>query len=245
MVLLSSMLILGYDFLTQHSFFEIEAITVDGCKRLSEQNVVDQAQITHGANILSVNLSTARKRLLAHPTVSEAHVKRIFPSRIHLTVREHEPLAILDLGRKFVINAQGDIYREMESFHPMRLPLISGLEFSDISGPGQPFSLPYRAVMKVLRLGQVRKSIVPNRIIRRIHVDREIGLTIYARNQVKAIRLGYDNFDRKYSRLKNVLYHLKTKPGYSDLNSIDLVNLDRIVVNPSRREPPAGRNKEV
>ena len=98
LLLFSSTLILGYDFATQHSFFQIEAVTVNGVKRLSEQNVIDQARIARGANILSVNLSTARKRLLAHPAIAEAHVKRVFPSRIHLAVREHEPLAVLDLG---------------------------------------------------------------------------------------------------------------------------------------------------
>jgi cell division protein FtsQ len=244
-MVMSSTLILGYDLLTQHDSLRIETISVEGEHRLPEDAIIDQSRVTRGLNILSVNLSTIRKRLLAHPAIAEAGVKRELPSRIRLSIREHEPLAVLDLGRKFVINAKGDIYREMRSYHLARLPMVSGLEFSDINDPGQPFTGPLGAVMEVLRLGQIAESVVPNRTIERIHVDRQNGLTLYARDHVKEIRLGYGGFDSKYDRLKNVLYHLKVKPGFGDLESIDLNNLNRIVVNPSRREPPAGWQKEA
>jgi len=244
-MLLSSTLILGYDFLTQLDFLKIEAIEVEGGRRLSTDSVIHQAQVTRGANILSVNLSTTRKRLLAHPSIAEVRVKRRFPSGILLSIREHEPLAILDLGRKFIINTHGSIFREVDPSLLDQLPVINGLEFTDISAPGQPFSASFTAVMEVLRLGSESGSVVPNRAIESIRVDRETGLTVYTRDQVKAIRLGYSDFHSKFDRLRNVLYHLRAKPGFADLDFIDLNNLDRIVVNPSRVEPPADTRKEV
>ncbi|MEE8399925.1 MAG: FtsQ-type POTRA domain-containing protein, partial [Desulfobacterales bacterium] len=111
-LLLSSTFILGYDFLTQLDYFKTDRIEVEGIKQLTREAVIDQAQITRGVNILSINLATTRKRLLAHPLIAEAGVRRAFPSRIRLSIREHEPLAILDLGRQFLINTQGNVYKE-------------------------------------------------------------------------------------------------------------------------------------
>lgn len=242
---LSSLLILGYDFLTQYDCLRAEDIDVEGGRRLSREAIIHQAQIVRGTNILSINLSTTRKRLLSHPLIAEARIKREFPSRIRISIREHQPLAILDLGRKFVINADGEIFREMDPTYPGKLPIISGLEYTDMNVPGMPFSPPFSSVMEVLRLGQEHGSVLPNHVIKRIHVDRDIGLTLYTLDHVKAIRLGYEDFHSKYDRLKSILYFLKIERDFSDLDSIDLNNLNRIVVNPLRREPPADSQEEV
>lgn len=244
-LLLSSIFILGYDFLTQHDYFRAEKIEVDGIRRLTRQAVIDAARITKGANILSINLATTRKRLLAHPLIAEADVRRVFPSRIRLSVREHEPLAILDLGRQFVINTRGNIFREKGPSSRNDLPVITGLRFTDINVPEQPYNVAFNAVMEILMLGQERQSVLPNRMIKRIHVDHEIGLTLYTVDPIKTIKLGYHDYPTKYQRLKNILHFLEVRPGFSDLDSIDLNNLDRIVVNPSRREPSTVDHKEV
>ena len=244
-MLLSSVLILGYDFLTQYDYFRTQDIDVEGGHHLSKEAIIHQAQITHGTNILSINLSTTRKRLLSHPLIVEARIKREFPSRICISIREHKALAILDLGRKFVINVQGEIFREMDPINPVKLPIISGLEYTDINVPGLPFSRPFNSVMEVLRLGQKDGSVLPNHVVKRIHVDRDIGLTLYTQDQVKAIRLGYEDFDSKYDRLKSILYYLKIQSDFADLDSIDLNNLNRIVINPLRRELPADGQEEV
>ncbi|MEE8480376.1 MAG: hypothetical protein V3T59_03955, partial [Desulfobacterales bacterium] len=86
-------------------------------------------------------------------------------------------------------------------------------------------------VMNVLQFGQNPESILYNRLIKKIHVDREIGLTLYAFNPIKAIKIGYDNYPGKYDRLKSVFLYLKNKQNFSGFNSIDLINLNRIVLN--------------
>lgn len=243
--MMSCVFIFGYDFLTQYDFFKIESIEVDGIYSLTKGKVIEQARISMGENILAVNLTTTRKRLLANPLIANAEIRREFPSRIRIRISEHEPLAVLDIGRRFIINTHGEIYREKVSSDPDTLPIVSGLEFSDINVPGQPRSIPFDAVMEVLTLGKETESVLPNRLIQKIHVDREIGITIYTYDMIKIIKLGYNDYPNKYKQLRNVLVHLKTRPDFTDLDSIDLNNLNRIVVNPSRREMPAGNHKEV
>jgi cell division protein FtsQ len=243
--LVSFVFIFSYDFLTQCDYFRAEKLVVTGTDRLSEKQVLEQAQIKKGINIISVNLTMARKRLLAHSWITEADVSRDLPTGIHIRIKEHQPLAVLDLGRKFLINTSGEIFKEMEASDPDQLPIISGLEFSDINTRDKPRSIPFNAVMNVLELGQKCKSVLPYKIIKKIQVDREMGLTIYAFDRIKEIKIGYNDYPNKYDRLKNILVHLKKRQGFSHLESIDLNNLNRIVIHPTKKESPAQGHKEV
>jgi len=186
-----------------------------------------------------------RKRLLAHSWIAKAEVSRDLPSEIYIRIKEQKPLAILDLGRKFLINTSGEIFKEMALSDPDQLPIVSGLEFSDINLRDKPRSIPFKAVMNVLELGQKSNSVLPYKLIKRIQVDREMGLTIYAFERIKLIKIGYNDYPNKYARLKNILTHLKKRRGFSHLESIDLNNLNRIVVHPAKRESPDGGHKEV
>ena len=245
LVFVSFVFILSYDFLTQCDYFRAESLVVSGADKLSKEKVLQQARIKKGLNILSINLSMTRKRLLAHSWIAEAEVSREPPAGINISIKEHKPFAVLDLGRKFLIDSRGEIFKEMTASDPDNLPIISGLEFSDINVQGQPRSMPFNAVMKVLELGQKSESVLPYRLIKRIQVDREIGLSIYAFDRIKAIKIGYNNYSSKYAQLKKVLLYLQKRDGFSRLESIDLNNLDRIVVNPMSVESPAGDHKEV
>jgi cell division protein FtsQ len=245
LLLASFLFIFTYDFITQCDYFKAESLTVTGANRLTDEQVLLQSQITEGINILSVNLSRVRKRLLAHSWIEEAEVSRELPTGISIRIKEQQPLAILDIGRKFIINTHGEVFKEMDASDHCRLPVIGGLEFSDINVRGESRSVPFNAVMTILALGKKPESVLPCRLIKRIRVDREMGLTIYAFDHIKAIKIGYDDYPNKYEMLKNVLFYLKKNGSFSHLESIDLNNLNRIVVNPARIGSDAGGHKEV
>jgi hypothetical protein len=99
--------------------------------------------------------------------------------------------------------------------------------------------------MQVLILGKQTRGILPNRKIKQIRVDREIGITLQAFKQIKTIVLGYHNYPLKYAMLKNILIYRKQKRNFPDFDRIDLNNINRIVVNPVRLKTPGGDQKEV
>ncbi|MEA3279706.1 MAG: FtsQ-type POTRA domain-containing protein [Thermodesulfobacteriota bacterium] len=243
--IMSIIFIFCHDFLTQCDYFRATDLSFEGTNKLSYKQTIKQAQINEKINIFSVNLSTVRKRLLAHPWIAEAEVRRELPNVINIKIYEHKPLAIINLGRKFLINDHGEIFKEKTASDPDNLPVITGLEFSDINVSARPGSISFNAVMDVLRLGQKPGSIIPNRLINKIHVDREMGITLYAFDREKLIKLGYNNFSGKYNRLRNVLYHINKQHGFPDFESIDLNNINRIVLNPIRIKSPAMDHKEV
>jgi len=245
LIVMSFFFVLAHDFITQCDYFRADKILVRGAHRLSKQQILEHANIDKGINIISVNLSRIRDTLLAHSWISEAEVRRELPNIVNIEIKEHEPLAILDLGRRFLINVNGEVFKEWTILDSDVLPIVSGLEFSDLNVLSEARNTSFNAVMEILSLGRVPDSIFPNEKIRRIKVDRRMGLTLYTFDRGKEIELGYHDYQKKYTMLENVLFYLKKEQYFPDFNSIALNQLDRIVVNPIRNRSSAGGHKEV
>ncbi|MBW2410927.1 MAG: FtsQ-type POTRA domain-containing protein [Deltaproteobacteria bacterium] len=264
----SGLFVLIHDVVTQSDYFRAQTITIEGSERLSQKQIADQAQVRKGMNVLAVNLTMVRKKLLAHPWIAEAEVNREIPSGLTIRIKEHAPLAIVDLGHKFLINESGEIFKEWTSGDPDHFPMVTGLQMADIARfdrndereafhPANPLPgedqakdaqyhySPLDAVMHVLRLGQDSKSVLPNRLIKQIRVDREIGLTLHAGTQVGIIKLGYHRYPHKYNMLKHIMMVLNKRQTLPVIDRIDLNNLNRIVVSPRRSKAPSGDDKEV
>jgi cell division protein FtsQ len=261
----SCFFILIHDVITQCDYFKAKSLKIEGLQRLTTKQIIRQAHVRKGMNVMAVNLTTVRKRLIAHPWIASAEVRREIPSGLNIRIKEQSPLAIVNLDRKYLINEQGQIFKEWTASDPATLPLISGMQLADFNlhgkttdpvgqrSAGQPkgsqnndlSNRPFEAVMQVLILGKQTRSILPNRKIKKIRVDREIGITLEAFNHIKTIALGYHNYPLKYAMLKNILTYLKQKQNFPDFDRIDLNNVNRIVVNPVRSKTPGGDQKEV
>jgi cell division protein FtsQ len=242
---MSALFIFGHDLMTQCSYFECERIIIEGTERLSEKQVKEQADIKDNMNILSLNLFIARNKLLGHPWIEQARVGREFPNTLFIRITEHKPLAVLDLGDKFILNTNGLIFKKLEPDDSEILPIISGLSYSDIRTTRDTGSIRFVSVMEVFRLGEVSDSVIPNDLIQRIDVDRQIGLSLYTTDQEKIIKLGFENYSEKYGQLKKVIFQLKDQDTFNDYQFIDLINPDRIVVYPVKNELEANQKGEA
>jgi cell division protein FtsQ len=250
-VAITGLFVLIHDVVTQCEYFAAREISVEGNRRLTDEEVARQARVEEGDNILSIKLSLVRKRLLAHPWIAQAKVSREIPSRLAIRIQEHKALAIVNLGQKFLINHQGRVFKAWEPEDGLRLPQISGLDLSDLEVCGRPgapresqhriLSAPFNAVMQVLELGRRNGSIIPNHLIKEISVDRQIGLTIYAFDRLKIISLGYSDYAGKYHMLAKLFSYLKRHRGILDFDRVDLNNLHRIVINPIKYPPVADK----
>jgi cell division protein FtsQ len=263
--------VLIHDLIIQSDYFGAKNLIVTGTRKLSADQILEQADIRFGSNILAVNLTISRKKLLAHPWIAQATVMREIPDKIRISIKEHRPLAVVDLGRKFLISDKSVLFKEKEVSDPNNLPLIHGLRYSDIKIPGklarfrieknsppkitgtdrsvhrQTEMNPMDAVMEILHLGLNKDSVLPNGRIKQIRVDKDIGLTLYPADTVQEIRLGYHEYSNKFAMLRKVFRYIKNKKmdHSADFDSIDLNNLNRVVLVPVKTEKPTKGRKEV
>jgi len=254
---LSLFFVFVHDLFTQSAHFQARQILVEGARRLTPKAVFHQAGVRPGINVLSVNLSAARRRLLAHPWIAAAEIRRELPATLRIRIREQLGAAVVDVGRRFLLNPEGEIFKEWEPSDPADLPVVTGLAAADLravdrlaAGGGafsdfgaavpaaEPVSRPMDAVLQVLTLGRDPRGALPTRELRSIRVDRELGLTLVAYAQLRAIRLGYDDYPAKYHLLRDLLAFFQTQPDVADFERIDLTDLNRVIVNPVRAELP-------
>jgi cell division protein FtsQ len=173
---------------------------------------------------------------------------------LRISIREHQPAAILDLGRRFLIDDCGKIFKELDGSDPQQLPIIRGLSYSDLDLDTQPrppalrsaeaiAATPfgkspthgsiYKAAVNALLLVRRHAAALPNEQLGSIQVDREIGVTIHTVDRKQSIQMGFNDYARKLDVLELVLAFVRDTEAWhlEEIESIDLKNPDRVVVN--------------
>ena len=257
--LLSLFFILCHDIVTQCRYFTLREIHISGADRISEDRILRQAALGSGMNVLAVNLTLVRKRLLAHPWIAEAAIQRVIPSGLRISVQEHRPLAIIDLGRRFLVDEKGKIFKELEADDPRDLPVIAGLAYTDLdlgpaprppalrsseaiaaTAPQKSFghSANYRSAVRVLQLIRQQAAVLPGGHIRSVRVDREIGVTIHTTGRTQTIQMGFNDYARKLDILRSIQAFTTDNNAWQlgEPKSIDLKNPDRVVVDLIRKK---------
>lgn len=266
--LLSLLMVGAYRLLIRADTLRAVGVTVSGVSHLERDEVLIQAGVAPGVNLLAVNAGLVRRRLEAHPWIRRAEVLPVPPRELRITVTEYLPIMVADLnGRHFLVSRDGIPFVETgEDDETEGLPRITGLRLSDLgitpeerrrtplSGipldenletPLSAYSTSFNAVMNVLQFVQRMRGATEGepalaRFVRRIHVDASIGVTLYLTPapelcHLEVIRLGLFDYERKLSRLVQVLEAYVHDGGAPFLKAIDLTNPDQVVVTPARR----------
>lgn len=226
----SALFMAGYAAVTTTDYFRTQSISVSGNTRLSHNGVIAQAGIHKGDNLLAVNIKLVRKRLLAHPWIASARITREIPETLGIHISEHTPLAIVDLGRKFLMNPQGRIFKEYGQKDPSNLPLVYGIEYGDISLGDDPLSPNMVAVLDLIEACKAKNSVLPLSSIKEIHMDAQMGITLKVWNAKRIIKLGRDGYRVKIEQVAKLLPHLERHRKWRNFNAIDANNPNRIVV---------------
>lgn len=231
----SLLFILAHDALTQSSYFKAKSITVDGNHRLSEKAILRQANVRLGDNILGVNLNVVRNNLLGDPWIVETEIERDLPDAIHIHVRERVPVAVVELNRPFYLSESGEIFKPVGSSDNPSLPRVTGLRLSDIDLKYPRHCSALQAILKVVRLSKLHGSVLPFHSLYHIHVDREMGLTLFGFEDAVAVKLGYGDYASKFDRLRDMIRYLRQKDGGFNVRCVDLNDSDRVVIKPGGR----------
>jgi len=226
----SGIFIFVYSAVTQSDYFETRSIVVKGLSRLSREAVLMQAGLTPGENLLAVNLHLVRKRLLGNPWIAAAQVSREVPETIGIQIEEHVPLAIVDMGRHFLMNTKGRIFKELTDEDPKQLPVIEGIRYTDISLGTKVLSPALKDVLQVLNLSRGKTAAVKYKSISRVKYDHELGITLIGREGHRAFFLGFAPFEAKFERMGQLLPQLKQHKDWQSYRAVDLNNPDRVVV---------------
>jgi cell division protein FtsQ len=223
----SYVLVLAHALLTQSPYYRAQRLAVGGNRRLSEAAVLAQAGLAPGVQILALNLG---------------QVGREIPDTLRVTVREHQPLAVVDtgMGRRYLLDDEGDLFKSWDASDPQDLPVVTGLAYRDLPIRGRSGSDAFKAVMALLTGTGAWETLS----LARVEADPEIGLTLLVAGSRQRIRMGYGQYPDKLRRLADLKARLAAGNFMHDFASIDVSDPGRIVVAPVQTPPGESTDTE-
>lgn len=109
-------------------FFNITGIEIKGYKILKKEQVLEKAEVEKGKNIFSVSMSGIKERLMEMPYVDDAEIKRVFPNKVSIDVKESVPRAYIKHGKKYVlIDKNGKVLEISKKANKYKVMTISGI----------------------------------------------------------------------------------------------------------------------
>lgn len=237
-VILSSLaMIFVHDFVTQNSYFSLKTINVSGATILSDSEVLVQAGIKPGDNILAINLSKAKNLLIAHPWIRNAAVSRQFPSTISISVIEEKAIAIsvIDDGTEVLLNMKGQPFKRFDPAADTlvsSLPRVQGLRLESIDNKYGFKGKLLDAVMVVLSIQGIDK-------IEEIDADIDVGVEVKTRffegrdgvdNDPVTMKLGFEGFEAKLKNVEQIIDYMQISVPQKRLCSIDMFDIRSVIV---------------
>lgn len=124
-VLISLGILLGYRWVTNHEFFRLEQLQIDGGQRLSAEEIAALTNVHPGMNVLEINIADVQRQIAASNWVESVSVTRVLPNGLVVDVREHEPFFLVRRSEQlFYANAQGHAIAPLSVEKFVALPLL-------------------------------------------------------------------------------------------------------------------------
>lgn len=208
-------------------YFRIHEIEISGCREIDSEELRKFARITYEMNMLSLDPGMIQSRLLKHPWVESAKIKRIWPDGLAISVQEYRPQALLTQGAEkklSYVSSTGVVFASVGEGKELDYPVITGFE-SLASEELQKEMLA--AANQFLRLAERNNPNLPAQNISEIHLTKTGELILYLVEHPFPIYFGKDEIKRKYSQLRRVLEVLyRKRKGEASIEEVAYIRLD-------------------
>lgn len=206
----------GIPQIKKSSLFGFKEILYTATEHIGTQELKSWIHIPRKKNLFEIDLGKLEFKLRQHPWVDKARVFRVLPNQIRVEVEEKKPVAVLLVSDiLYFLDGQGNRISRLRETDAANFAVISGLRLPQIQEKMRILEayeiLKYyekQAFLKVWRLSEV-------------HWDNVNGFVIFTSNPTFEIRMGKDDFQKRFSRLEEVLKDLSQKslvPKLIDLN---------------------------
>lgn len=219
-------LVLLYYHLLTSPFFcikDIGDIEITGTKRLDAALLLQLTGLGPGTNLLALRPARVEQALAMHPWIGKAELTRRWPNRVHLSIQERDPVALVQVGELYYADRQGRLFKPLSPGDPHDFPIITGLKKEQFAeGHGFP-PVMFEKFLALLDLLKETPPPLALSNISEIHVDQERGFTLYANGLESAVHLGSKDLPEKLQKFALVWPALKQR-GFP--SQVEFINLD-------------------
>jgi cell division protein FtsQ len=226
-------MIYGYIFTIGSSYFQIKEVIVNGCKEITEKEILSYAAIKPSQNLLAINLGTIARRIESNPWVKEVSIGREFPNRLIINLQERTAVALVKRDNGFnLLDVDGVVFKKHEKNDEVDIPVLNGFSSDDNE------SVIFTKSLELLRYLSASNEFPTIRNIAEIHGHEVFGLSLFTDSGL-CIRLGFDSFENKLKRLNTVMADLERRNMKLGFLLIDLNDPAKISVQKRNVLSPA------
>ena len=183
--------------------FTIQSVKARGNHFVATQAILKAAQVPKGERIFSLETAPILERVESLPYVERAEITRIFPSTIEITVKERQPIALINAGGLWPVDADCQVLPRLKSTMQMDLPLVSGIALRQEDG--MPKLTPAASrVIEFISQVKANHSLLFHQISE-FHFGKDEQLVLYMMNRGVPAYLGKQQWLEKCDRLLAVL----------------------------------------
>ncbi len=107
--------------------FRIAAIALEGQKQVTREEILATAGVTGRSSLLFLDVATARAKLKSNPWVADATIRKFYPDRLQISIKERQAFALWQKdGQVSVIADDGTVLEPYVARRFTSLPLVVG-----------------------------------------------------------------------------------------------------------------------
>ncbi|HHB76477.1 MAG TPA: FtsQ-type POTRA domain-containing protein [Desulfobulbus sp.] len=217
---------LSYQCLVRSDIFRLTEVSVTGNRKISRRQLIEKTGLTRGTNLFVFDVKAAEKRADELAWADQVDIHIFWPSRVVVTVRERQPLALVNLAgdkgrRLFYVEGDGAVFSPVQPGQDNDFPVITG-ELTTLGLEGDHISTGTIAskALEFLHLAARGNAILPVQAISEIHVNADLGLIVYLVDRPFPIYVGTKRIRTKYYRLVKILERLYRKKKIAKIKEI-------------------------
>jgi len=179
----------GYHWVTTSPRFAVTHIVLQGNHHVSGDQIRAAVPVHVGDNLFATNLGAIDRALRANPWIADTEIHRMLPHTIVIDVREHEAVAVADLGGLYLVDSEGHAFKraELEDGDGAGLPVVSGLDRAGYVSDPSATAAQIRGALATLdtwRADEARPAIAE------VHLDPRGAIALVTAGSGTSIELG-------------------------------------------------------
>ncbi len=209
------------------NYFRINDIEISGCRNVAEEELKKFAALSYEMNMLNLEPKDIEKRIVQHPWIKSAKVRRIWPDTLGVLVEEYRPQAVFvreDGETIHYLNNKGVAFAKVLPGKEMDFPIISGIGESVADSEKKEM---LKEANHFLRLAERNNPNLPAQNVSELHFTTKGELVLYLVEHPFPIYFGKGEVSRKFDELLQVLGYLyRRHKGKTTIDDIAYIRMD-------------------
>jgi cell division protein FtsQ len=207
--------------------FKVERIEMSRLQHMNRAEIVALSGVKLGDSLLKLDLPHIAEQLEKNPWVETLKVRRRFPATLTIEITERQPVAVVNMGYLYYLDAKGDIFKPVTEGDRLDFPIITGISQEDLERDPTGTRTMVQTALGIV--GLLKKGTAFRlEDISEIHLDKGYGYPLFTAQGGIPIKLGNNEFPEKLARFSRIYRDLTAQ--IATLDYVDLNYSDKIIV---------------